>query len=206
MKKFFRRLTRFLIVSILLIGILYLTRIPILRGIGNFLIREDTSQKVEAAFILSGSVIERSKEALKVYRMDSPLLICTGESISPDLEAFGYIRTDAELTRDALLRQGVDSLDIKILKQGTSTWEESEEILGYAFAQGYKRIMVISSKFHTRRIASVFKKKFREKEIEVVVRGADPINYDTNSWWQEEEGMIFVTNEYLKLLYYAWKY
>ncbi|MEM6800732.1 MAG: YdcF family protein [Bacteroidota bacterium] len=206
MKKFFRRLARFLIVMILLFGGLYLARVPILKAVGNFLIREDTSQKVEAAFILSGSVIERSKEALKVYRLDSPLLICMGESISPDLEAFGYIRSDAELMQDALLRLGVDSLDIKVLKQGTSTWEESEEILGYAFAKGYKRIMIISSKFHTRRIASVFKKKFREKEIEVVVRGADPIKYDTDSWWQEEAGMIFVTNEYLKLLYYAWKY
>lgn len=206
MKKFFRRLARTLIGLIVLLGLLYLLKNPILRGVGNFLIVEDTSQSVDASFILSGSVMERTKEAMKTYRIESPFFVCMGSTVSSDLEAYGEIRTDAELCRDAFLRQGADSSDVRILKRGMSTFEESEEILGYSLAQGYKRIMIISSKFHTRRIKRVFRKKFREKGIEVIIRGANPLDYKTDTWWQEESGMIFVTNEYLKLLYYAYKY
>lgn len=206
MKKFLRRLTRVLIVGILLLAVIYLARVPILRGIGNLLIVEDTTQPVDAAFILSGSVMERSREAMEVYKLDTDLLICMGETISADLEAYGAIRTDAELAQQALLNMGADSADIRVLKRGTSTYEESEEILGYSVAEDFKRIMIISSKFHTRRIQSVFRKKFREKGVEVIIRGADPIDYETDTWWLEESGMIFVTNEYLKLLYYAYKY
>jgi len=206
MKKFLSRLTKILLGFILLFGIIYLARNPILRGIGNYLIVEDTSQSVDAAFILSGSVIERTQEAMKAYRIEAPILICMGETISSDLKAYGVIRTDAELERDALIRQGADSMDVRMLKRGTSTFEESEEILGYAFAEDFDRIMIISSKFHTRRIDKVFRDKFRERGIEIVIRGSDPISYKTDTWWQEESGMIFVTNEYLKLLYYAYKY
>ncbi|MEL6255903.1 MAG: YdcF family protein [Bacteroidota bacterium] len=206
MKKFLRRLTRVLIVSILLLAALYLARVPLLKGLGDFLITEDTTQSVDAAFILSGSVMERTREAMEVYKLDTDLLICTGETISADLEAFGEIRTDAELARDALLRMGADTSDIRVLKRGTSTYEESEEILGYSVTEDFRRIMIISSKFHTRRIQNVFRKKFREKGVEVIIRGADPIGYETDTWWLEESGMIFVTNEYLKLLYYAFKY
>lgn len=206
MKKFFGRLTKFLLVLVVLLGILFLARNPILRGIGRYLIVEDTSHTVDAAFILSGSVMERSQEAMKTYKIETPLLICMGSTVSADLEAYGQIRTDAELARDALLRLGADSADVRVLKRGTSTFEESEEILGYAFAEEFDRVMIISSKFHTRRIAKVFRKKFREKGIELVIRGAEPIGYDIDTWWQEESGMIFVTNEYLKLLYYAYKY
>lgn len=206
MKKFFRRLARILIVLVVLVGILFLAKAPILRAVGNYLIVEDTPQSVDAAFILSGSVVERTLEAIRIYKNEAPILICMGETISPDLEAFGIKRTDAELARDALLRQGVDSSDIRLLKRGTSTFEESEEILGYAFAEEFKRIMIVSSKFHTRRIQKVFRKKFREKGIEIVIRGAEPLKYKTDTWWQEESGMIFVNNEYLKLLYYAYKY
>ena len=170
------------------------------------MIVEDISQEVEAGFILSGSVMERTNEAMKTYQIESPLFVCMGSTVSADLEAYGQIRTDADLCRDALLRQGADSSAVRVMKRGMSTFEESEEILGYSVAQGFKRIMIISSKFHTRRIDKVFRKKFREKGIEIVIRGAVPKSYKTDTWWQEESGMIFVTNEYLKLLYYAYKY
>lgn len=206
MKKFIRNLIKVLVGLVLIFGLLYLLKNPILRGFGNYLVVEDTSQSVDASFILSGSVMERSKEAMKTYQIESPLFICMGSTVSADLEAYGEIRTDAELCRDALLRQGADSADIRILKRGMSTFEESEEILGYSVVEGFKRIMIISSKFHTRRIDKVFRKKFRKKGIEVIIRGAEPLDYAIDTWWQEESGMIFVTNEYLKLLYYAYKY
>jgi hypothetical protein len=32
------------------------------------------------------------------------------------------------------------------------------------------------------------------------------LDYDPERWWDTEEGLLMVNNEYVKLLYYALKY
>ncbi|MEL6673954.1 MAG: YdcF family protein [Bacteroidota bacterium] len=206
MKKFFRKLLKWVLALLVIFGGLYLARKPILRGIGNFLIHEDTLQPVDATFVLSGGVIERTEEAARMFPEHTPVIYATGANRSGALQAMGINLTDAEVGRKVLWDLGVDSAAVKVIQRGTSTYEESEEILGFASAEGLKRIMIISSKFHTRRVSSVFRRKFRSLGIEVIVRGAPPATYDTQQWWQHEESLIFVFNEYAKLLYYAWKY
>ena len=186
--------------------VLFLLRHPILRGMGNYLAKTDSPTKVDAAFVLSGASEERTKRALEMYPEFAPLLFTTGEIVSQDLTALGLSYTGAEVMRDALLAEGADSLDVGIIKKGTSTYEESEEILGFALARGFKRVMIVSSIHHTRRIHGVFTHKFREAGIEVVIIGAEPLTYSPRTWWHHEDGLIMVTNEYLKLLYYWWRY
>lgn len=190
----------------LVVLVLFLLRHPILRGMGNFLARTDSPSKVDAAFVLSGASKERTQRALEMYPQFTPRLLTTGELVSQDLTAMGISYTGAEVMRDALLAGGADSMDVSILPKGTSTYEESEEILGYALAQGYKRVMIISSIHHTRRIHGVFTQKFRDAGIEVVIIGTEPLSYSPSEWWLQEDGLIMVTNEYLKLLYYWWRY
>ena len=135
-----------------------------------------------------------------------PLVITMGESINPSLAALEIDLTDAQLTRNVLLDAGVDSSAIRVINRGTSTYEESEQILGYATREGFQRIMVISSQLHTRRVKKVFKTKFKNAGIDVVIKGAPPLSYEIDHWWESEEAMIYVNNEYMKLLYYGWKY
>ena len=206
MKKFIKRLLIFTAVILLLAFGLYLARKPILRGVGNFLISEDVSEEVDAAFILSGGARERTRIANDIYPLYTPLIITMGKNESNDLAAMGIKMKDAEIARKAILDLGIDSANVRMIPQGTSTYEEAQEILGYSNAEGFKRIMVVSSAFHTRRVRNVFDKGFREAGIEVVIKGVPPLEYDTDSWWNNESGMIFVFNEYAKLLYYSWKY
>ena len=207
--KFLRRLLLWLLGLGLLLGLLFLLRVPILRGIGYFLIRADSLRPVDAAFILSGHPAERCPAGADVYRRGfTPLLIPTGAGVNPTLEALDLPMTDAQVGQQALWDLGVDSSAIRPIAQGTSTFEESEQILGYSLSEGFQTVMVISSQFHTRRIQSVFKAKFQAEGIDVVVHGAEPPAeaYDIDAWLQSEQGLIFVNNEYMKLLYYAVKY
>ena len=206
MKKFIKRLLITVGIFMLLTLVLYLARVPILRGVGNFLVSEDVSQQVDAAFILSGGTKERTRIVPEIYPLYAPVLITMGENKSRDLAVMGINISDAELSQNALLQLGIDSANIKVFRQGTSTYEESEEILGYSTAKGYKRVMIITSQFHTKRVQKVFADKFRKADIEVIVKGAPPLSYDLDFWWESEEGLIFVFNEYAKLIYYAWKY
>ncbi|MEO0897100.1 MAG: YdcF family protein [Bacteroidota bacterium] len=190
---------------VMLLGIVFKTQI--LTGLGNYLVYEDEVEEVDAAFILAGLPTERIPLALQYYKEEkTPLLVAVGELIDPDLEILNYSFTDAEVASKVLYENGVDSSQVVILNQGTSTYEESEAILAYSRSHDLKKIMVISSKFHTRRIRGVFKKKFKEAGIEVVIRGAEPSGYEIEKWWLAEQGLIFVNNEYVKLVYYWLNY
>ena len=84
--------------------------------------------------------------------------------------------------------------------------EEITEIGRYCEAKEIQRAMVLSSKFHTKRIRRVVDKVLDPQKIEILVRGAPSSKYSELVWWHKEEGMIMVNNEYAKLLYYFIKY
>ena len=207
MLKFLKKLVYFLLSVFVTLILLYLLREPILKGIGNFLIVEDTEITVDAAFVLSGNVLERCEKGAEIFLQGhAPTIVAIGGNINEAVRAIGIEVNGAQLSQKALISMGVDSSAIKLIERGTSTYEESEEILAYSQVMGFKRVMIISSKYHTRRIQNVFKDKFQEAGIEVIVLGAEPLDYDLDKWWESESAMIFVNNEYVKLIYYWLKY
>ena len=212
-----------ILMVVFLLGFLF--RHNILLGIAQLLIKEDSHvlideekesyllaqeenpRKVDAIFVLGGASGERAPLAAKLFHKGyAEMIITTGEQVPTVLEVLDTALTEAQLTRQALLNANVDSQAIITLNQGTSTYEEAEIILGYAEASNYKRIILVSSKFHTRRVQGVFRKKFEAAGIKVFILGADPLRYEISNWWNSEEALIFVNNEYIKHLYYAWKY
>lgn len=207
MKNFFRKIL--IVLSILVISgfLLFLFRENILRGFGNFLIVADSPVRVDAAFVLSGVADERSRKAAELYELDYfPRIVTTGEVKSGDAAILGKDLDGAALTAIALEKLGVDRGSITELHRGTGTFEEAEAILGFAKAQGFKRIIIITSKFHTRRTRSVFKKRFAGQDIEVFVAGAEPLSYQIETWWEYEGSLVFVFDEYVKSIYYTLRY
>ena len=173
----------------------------------GYLIRSDELEKVEVAFVLGGSSMDRGKEAARIYQDGwVPQFISTGENIPSVLEIKGIDETEAELTKQQMVSAGVHPSVCIILNRGTSTMEEAEAILEYCERHGHKKIMIISNKFHLRRIHWVFRSMFKEKGIDIVLRGASSSRYDEYRWWQSEEGLIATNNEYMKLGYYWWRY
>ncbi|WNJ18836.1 YdcF family protein [Pontibacter sp. G13] len=205
--KFLKRLLRWFLALAILGVLLFALRVPIMKGIGGVLISEDTPQPVDAIFVLSGLSLERAPLAAEYWREGlSERIVAVGSNVNPALAGIGNPIPDAQLSAKILLDLGVDTTDVFILEQGSSTWEESEAILGYANREDLHKVMIISSKFHTRRIRSVFFQKFKSDGIDVVVVGADPLDYDIDRWWEFETSLIFVNNEYIKMLYYWIKY
>lgn len=203
----FKKLLVFFGILLLVLVLGYLLRAPILRGVGNFLVSEDEINRVDAIFMLSGGPSERAQEAAAIYkRGHTPIVITTGSGERDALKIMGISMTDAELGKNALVQLGVPDSLVRTLKQGTSTFEEAEQILGYAQQVGYTRIGIVTSKFHTRRTRWTFRKRFQGSGIDVFTVGAPPETYNLSRWWEYEESLIFVNNEYVKLLYYFWAY
>src|ERR1017187_1934676 len=192
---------------ILLLGAsLYAFRTPILRWFATTLIVEDPLQKVDAMFVLSGGGYDRGNEAARIFQSGyANKIICTGGNSFIELKVFKIDTLESDMTAADLKRLSIpDSLIIE-LRQGTSTKEESGIILNYCRQNQLKKVMVLSSKTHTRRIDEVFRKKFKTAGIELVIRGAPSSRFDEMRWWDCEDGMIVINNEWVKRFYYWWK-
>jgi uncharacterized SAM-binding protein YcdF (DUF218 family) len=185
----------------------YVVRRPIMRVFGNYLIQEDELSQCDALFVLSGNPKDRAMESARLLKAGyAPKVDCTGESVHRILLVVGDSTDEAGLSRMELLAAGIPDNQIEVLHIGTSTREESEAILAYCKIKGFKKIMVVSDKFHTNRIDYAFRDVFEDAGIQLVLRGSPSNAYSESNWWANEEGLIMVNNEYIKLLYYYVKH
>jgi uncharacterized SAM-binding protein YcdF (DUF218 family) len=180
---------------------------PILKAMGNYLILEDSIEEVEALFVLGGGTFDRGNEAVKLYNNGhAPQIVCTSENIPSVLEVIDTLLTEAQLSQKHIANLGVPLENVIALNKATSTKEEAKVIHDYCKEHGLKKVMILSSKFHTRRVNKVFNQQFENSGIELVFRGAPSSKYKENKWWQKESGLLFVNNEYIKLMYYKLAY
>jgi len=198
-----------IVLGVILIASLltYVIRRPIMRVFGNYLIQEDELSQCDALFVLSGNPKDRALESARLLKAGfAPKVVCTGESVHRILLVVGDSTDEAGLSRMELLAAGIQENQIEVLHIGTSTREESEAILSYCKTKGLKKIMVVSDKFHTNRIDYAFRNVFEDAGIQLVLRGCPSTAYSESNWWANEEGLIMVNNEYIKLLYYYIKH
>lgn len=174
---------------------------------GNYLIASQLPEKADAVYVLSGGPDTRGKEGAKLYFTGfSNKIYCTGENKHEFLQLFDIDLNEAEMTARALKLEGVPDSVIFTLPIGTSTHEEAALIAHHSKQKGFKKIIVVSDKFHTRRMRYVLQSHFRKSDVECLIVGAPSLVYNENRWWAKENGLIMVNNEYLKLLYYWIKY
>jgi uncharacterized SAM-binding protein YcdF (DUF218 family) len=201
--KWLRRLT-YLFAFFLL---LFLFRNKILVGIGDWLDAGEPPELTDVCFILGGNSFERGLQGKEIYsQFNSQQFVATGGNYPLQIQALDTLMTEAELTRHIMVKKGVPIAQIQMLQTAHSTMDESEEILNYCRTLGAKNITVVSSSLHLRRVKWVFDDKFEKAGITVHYTGADAIDYNYANWWKNEEGLIMVNNEFVKLLYYAIKY
>ncbi len=199
-----QKATRFGLIFLALLLSCFLFRNHIFHSMGNYLIKESALVEADAIVVLGGASFERGSHASELYHSRyADQMVCTGGNTPYSLKAIGSPMIEAQVSKLVLVQRGVPSEDITCLESATSTFEEAQELRQYADSMQWKRIIIVSSKFHTRRVSKVFDKAFRETEVELIYSGAPSLTYDENQWWKSEEGMIMVNNEYMKLLYYA---
>ena len=192
---------------LLLAVVAYMFRVPLLRAAGNALIVQDELEAADAIVVLGGNPYDRATAGAQLFNEGwAPVMYCTGGSAAHNLDALDLDYTEAGVTRTRLLKLGVPGRKVIPLNEGTSTWEESELLLQLCKDEGYSTIIVLSDLFHTARIEWVFKERFQEEGIQVLIAGASSTRYNEQEWWENEYGLIMVNNEYIKKVYYWLKH
>lgn len=178
------------------------------RHAGEWLVRRDPLEKAAAILVPGGTRLERPLEAGDVYRQGwAPLVVMTDEVHEPAerwADARGlHFPTKIELARDILVKLGVPREAILLLPgENDSTADEGRSLRALAAQRRWRRVIVITSKLHTRRAGSALRRELTGLDIDVRMHTSRYDESDPEHWWTDRGTARFVLLEYEKFLAY----
>jgi len=163
----------------------------------------------DAIVVLSGSSAyrERTEKAAQLYREGrAPLVLLTddhtrgGWSSAQQRNPFFV-----ERARDELISAGVPVERIRIAPGiATSTREEALIVKDYALNEGLQSVLVVTSSYHSRRALRTLNGAFAGTGRTI---GLEPAPSSSSTfWWLRPAGWRTIGVEYVKLIYYWFKY
>jgi uncharacterized SAM-binding protein YcdF (DUF218 family) len=178
-------------------------------GLGRFLAREDPLQKADALFVFAGTLAERPLEAADLFREGyAPWIVVTRATIDQatfQLEQRGVrIPTQYDLSKEVLLQLGVPA---RVLVTPSfihdNTGEEARTLRELALAHQWRRVILVSSKYHLRRLTLASRRALRGTNVEVIARGSRYDESVPDRWWTSRRDIRWVVSEVPKLVAYA---
>ena len=188
-----------LVVALILAAGIFIFHSWILSQIGSFLVIEKPLEKADVLIVLSGGEGERVDKAVKLYQDTvAPVLLMSGGGNF-------YGKNEADYMAEYALNHGVPSFNILLDREATSTYTNSTRALPIIQSHMFKRAIIVTSKYHTRRSLSIFKKVFRKASVDLQIVGCDD-GIDYGSWWKNHDMAEAVLIEWAKTFIYWLKY
>lgn len=196
---FFRLL--FLIFLLAFLGILYLLRGPILRIAGGFWVVDEPAQNSDAIVILSDDDYDadRASRAAQLYKDGrAPHVVASGRYLRP-------YASITELMEHDLVERGVPaSAVVRFPHHARDTREEAAALAPFLVSRGWKKILVVTSNFHSRRAEFIFARTLNPgTELRVVAATAR--DYDPDNWWKTREGVRVFFHESVGMVVALWE-
>ncbi len=205
-----KRRWRILLVVVLCLMVLW----PLVAWVAaQLLIVKSDLARADAIVVMSGSAtyLERADWAARLYHEGrAPTIILTNDSLIS-----GWDRKEErnpyfyELAARELQRLGVPESKIQVVSDiALGTYEESLGVRDYASAHQLKRLLVVTSAYHTRRTLWSLRHACEGSGIEIGIDSPPP-GWQTpapSRWWWRRWGWKVVAGEYVKLIYYWMRY
>lgn len=203
------RLRRLLVrTGVLLVLLLLLAGVWFFPRAGRYLVVEDSLVKSDAIVVLAGARVERWLEAVDLYREGwAPRIVLSAGPVDDAelrLRDMGIrIPTDAELARGAMIQLKVPAGAISIFPYSLdNTAQEAEAVRVTAAAEGWHQVIVLTSKYHTRRASFAFSRELRGTGVGALMRATRYDIATPDRWWSRRADFRFVTSELQKLVAY----
>ena len=200
MKRFLRR-GAFIAAPLIIILALVVPRA------GAWLVVADPLDKSDAIIVLGGTMYERQLEAVDLLKEGWAPRVYLFREIA-DWGEVELINRGISYTRavdvqiDAMLKLGVPRDAIHVLDQANSTAEESAFVEALVKRDKLARVIVITSKQHTRRARMVIRRRLEPIGVQLIVR---PTRYDRSDvarWWANRSTLRFTLFEMQRLVGY----
>jgi uncharacterized SAM-binding protein YcdF (DUF218 family) len=202
-----------LIILAIALTLLIAHRQRILAGFGEYLIyQEPIPQQADVIVILANweDTIIRVKAGADLYKGEvAKMIFVPRMEQMAGLEEAKKVGINIPENRDLVVTMlqgfGVPLYAIETSAQEvTNTWDEALEVRSFIEQKRYTSIVLVTSKYHSRRAYLIFKDALKGKATVISV----PSPYDSSdpeSWWRRDEDAKRVIMEYSKLLVYYWR-
>jgi uncharacterized SAM-binding protein YcdF (DUF218 family) len=205
---------RGLMILLILVAMLWLLHVPLLSGLGGWLVRDDAPHASDAAVVLSTGIdyYPRLMEAARLHRAGlADRIVVNGNRKSPalrHLESLGYRRAQPWYSETLRILKvlgvpadkvvAIDAQDVY------DTDSEAQRVGSELLRQGIESITVTTSKYHTRRAGHIWQRRFGDR---LTIRTASAKNdpFDATSWWRNGRQIRSLLAEYGAWLFLYWK-
>ncbi|MEE9234297.1 MAG: YdcF family protein [Candidatus Acidoferrales bacterium] len=191
-----------LLLLAIVLGLLYLLRGPILLAGGDWWVVDDELEKAQAIVVLGGDSVlgDRVRHAAELYRQGwAPRVVLSG----PALRTYF---SEAELMEKEALQQGIPKEHLIVVRhQARSTLEEALALRPLLAEHNFRKIIIVTSNFHTRRTKRIFRAVYERRGGHIFVSAAPDPEFNPARWWKTREGRATMLLEFLKTLYTFWE-
>jgi len=191
------------------LGLAFVFRGRLLTAAAETLVVDDPLRPADVIFVLNGDYNTRPFRAAELYRQGlAPRILIARSEVQP-AEKLGLAPNETDIAVAVMIKLGVPAQAITVLPVPggvTSTFDEAAQLRSYLQATKLRRVLLVTSAFHTRRARWVIEKELAGVPLELEVCAVPYDGFDATNWWRSENGLITFNNEYIKLFYYYWKY
>jgi len=174
----------------------------------NWFITDNASKGANAVIILSGGRMTRTPKGLDLWQKGfAPLIFLTNEQ--PRNSNYQHLEiSNLEFAKRVAAQSNANvpwAVIPSISGGGTSTFDEAVDTLRLAKERDWRRIIIVTDHFHTRRALYAFEKVFDKSGIEVQVGAANNEIFDATNWWTSDIGISSFVLETIKYpIYLFW--
>src|SRR6266705_4720612 len=193
-----------LIVSLFLMTFflgLYFVRHPVFRFAAESWVVEDPLDRADVLIVLSDDnfYADRATRAAELFREGkAPLVVASGRKLRPSAGI-------AELMEHDLVERGVPKEKIlRFAHDADGTREEAEALARFAKERKWRRVIVVTSNYHTRRARYIFRRVFPQ-DIEVRVASARDGDFDPQRWWEKRKSVKELMREFAGMMVALWE-
>jgi len=191
----------FLLFVLFCLFVLYLVRYPILRFAGNFWVVSDPPEHADAIVVLSDDNYDadRAARAAELYKAGwAPRIVASGRYLRP------YAGIAELMERDLTDRGVPKSAVVRLAHRATDTREEAAALAPFLAQHGWKKILLVTSTYHTRRSRFIFERSL-PAGFDLRVIAAHDVEYDPDSWWRTRQGLKIFLHESLGMAAAIWE-
>lgn len=184
------------LVVVVLIGVLFWARHPILRFAGESWVIDAPSAHADALLLLGDDnfYADRATHAAELIRHGvAPVVVASGRRLRPGA---GVV----ELQEHDLIERGVpkDKI-IRFPHDADSTLEEAVALVKLCSERHFRSVIVVTSNYHARRARYIFGKVF-PPTIAVSVAGAHDGDFDPEHWWEKRKSQELFMHEVVGMM------
>lgn len=190
-----------LIVLVVFCFFIYIARHPLLRVAGGFWVVDETPKPSDAIVMLSDDNFhaDRAAHAAELFKAGwAPRVIASGRLLRP----YAGI---AELEEHDLESDGVpESAIVKFPQSARNTREECTAIGQFAASHGWKKILLVTSTYHTRRARYICERVLPSGDT-LIVSAARDSDYDPDNWWRTRQSTKLFFGEAVGIFVAMWE-